>query len=1797
MATVNAGFSEVEELSISVTATGALSAAEMYGYIGKSGATIGGAGLAIALDIDDIQAGFEEDGLRGGVIEGSGTFGTVAFGGIGGAATVAGLGVSGPVGWAIGVAAIVGWGFVGELTMETGTRGLFSAFDRLAGLFHSDITTYDPGDPAVQHAGYERNTIDVLSDEMFAGRYGLDTFGQIGVPGYAQKAAEAATQAANNAGMHGFAAVEAAADAAATGGWSANGGSQSMAGGIDQAVNDGMAAAAAQAAAQAEHDAAQAANDAGLAAESENGADKPIMIDLDGDGVEILTADEALVLFDVDDDGFLERTSWVGADDAFLVLDEGEDDDVTTAKEIIFSRWLDEEVDLSALYSDPIIAAMDTDQNGTVSLTEAVTHLIAVEDPTGAAFATADEDGDGVLSHAEAQDWVDRNDDGLRTDLEVVAALFDSNRDGLLDSQDDAWSRLKLWNDANSDGVVDSGEMLTLVGEDVTAIGLEDLTADDHSVLLGDGTIVHGLLDIFKGDGTTALGADVSLAAASYGFYTETDANGSETYHLEGGGSEFYYQLDEQTLEHSVINSVDDVAAEVSDVARGATGNALDNILDSEAANTDTRLDGAGGNDTLTGGAYDDLLIGGEGDDILIGSTLTELPDPDVATDGTELPPAYDRDMLLGGAGNDTLRGGLGEDILQGGEGADTLEGGAGGDILFVDTDDVTQGSIDGGDGYDAAIFESDDNTTFVLSDHNIEYAQLGDGDDVIRVYDLGEDVFIDPTDGKIYEKSTITDSFEYDATMSVTATLSGYYYVNHGYFSYQQVHYPGTSNEWTGTVIAEARSHVRNVTSTTAVTSAQQEYTTDVLDEVTEGPLANLSDWLLAESPAVVGEDGSSAEPGEQDESAPAHFKSFQLFAGAGDDEVHGAAGRDVIAGQAGDDSLNGDLGNDVYLFGRGDGFDTIHDIGWTVDVEEVEKTVTRTVAVDSVSSSYSTHISNVYHERPEWQGGSYYQELHTYNHSYSLSTNYTYETVTYTENVITRVEAHGGFDTLYLDTGINFEDLQFSASGDDLVIAIAPLEGEDVATEGVTITGGLTENAAIEVLTLSSGMSFDLRSILDGLGTDADETLDGTEENDVLRGEAGNDALSGGEGIDLLVGGIGNDMLAGGAGSDTYYYSLGDGHDTIDDAVVEGDTDFLHFGPGIGAGDLTFGRVGDDLTISVSREDDTGATVVDGSVTITNYFVGGWLQWLVLNDGSSISVSQVIAEVMATDGDDDITWTETSLQISSGDGDDTIVSGSFNDYLIGGAGDDTLIGGGGADVLLGGDGDDVISAGNPEPGLDFSGSQIALLDYGFTVSATDAATQDRNPRQVVDVDGDGFDDLVTFADQGVMAALSNGDGTFQDTVQVFAGYTPDAGGWYSQDDYPRQLADVNGDGLADIVGFADIGLLVSLAMDDGTFGSPYYGLYDLATQAGGWTTQDQYPRLLADVNGDGLADIVAFSDDEVYVSLSIGSSFAAKTRHVLSSGFGTSSGGWVSQDQYPRQLADVNGDGRADIVGFHTDGTYVALSQADGTFDDLGLVLAGYGTSASAGGWLTQNDMPRQLADMNGDGMADIVGFHDDGMHVALANGDGTFTKLDLVQSAFGASVSAGSWITQDDLPRLLGDINGDGIDDIVGFGETEYHVQLTPDEGPSNLLHGGAGNDTLVGGEGHDTYLYDFGDGTDVVVDESVAGYTNSLNFGFGIEMDDVTLNRSNDDLLVWLSDTALDEVGPDGTTTPTPTPTHSLAIVVRDYFLDGGVDKITFQDGSEIIDDEIDSVLEELNPVMQDLLGTEYASFLA
>jgi Ca2+-binding RTX toxin-like protein len=307
--------------------------------------------------------------------------------------------------------------------------------------------------------------------------------------------------------------------------------------------------------------------------------------------------------------------------------------------------------------------------------------------------------------------------------------------------------------------------------------------------------------------------------------------------------------------------------------------------------------------------------------------------------------------------------------------------------------------------------------------------------------------------------------------------------------------------------------------------------------------------------------------------------------------------------------------------------------------------------------------------------------------------------------------------------------------------------------------------------------------------------------------------------------------------------------------------------------------------------------------------------------------------------------------------------------------------------------------------------------------------------------------------------------------TVGLDNNFTKNDGGWITQNDYPRHLADVNGDGRDDIVGFGFDAVYVSLANANGTFNPIAVGLDNNFTKNdGGWITQNDYPRHLADVNGDGLSDIVGFGLDAVYVSLAKGDGTFNPIAVGLDNNFTKNDGGWITQNDYPRHLADVNNDGLADIVGFGFDNTFVAFSNGDGTFANAVVGVAN-NFAKNGGGWITQDDYPRQLGDVNGDGRADIVGFGLDNVYVSL----GTTNKNDSIVGGNG----------NETLDGLSGDdtLRGGGGDDKI-YGRTGND---SLDGGIGNdYLDGATGNDTLDGGDGDDTIAG--GAGNDRLIDGS-------------------------------------------------------------------------------------------------------------
>ncbi|HEY4089430.1 MAG TPA: alkaline phosphatase family protein [Bryobacteraceae bacterium] len=305
-----------------------------------------------------------------------------------------------------------------------------------------------------------------------------------------------------------------------------------------------------------------------------------------------------------------------------------------------------------------------------------------------------------------------------------------------------------------------------------------------------------------------------------------------------------------------------------------------------------------------------------------------------------------------------------------------------------------------------------------------------------------------------------------------------------------------------------------------------------------------------------------------------------------------------------------------------------------------------------------------------------------------------------------------------------------------------------------------------------------------------------------------------------------------------------------------------------------------------------------------------------------------------------------------------------------------------------------------------------------------------EKHPRLLADLTGNGRADIVGFGDAGVWTARNNGDGSFQPLKFVVAEFGYDHG--WRVDQHPRFLADITGDKRADIVAFGNDGVWVALSNGDGTFQSPRLVINGFNYNQG-WRV-DQHPRFVTDLTGDGKADIVGFGNDGVWVALSNGDGTFQPPQLVLA-GFNPGQGWDVER---PRIMGDLNGDRRADIIGFGNDGVWTALSNGTGGFAAASFILADLGYNQ---GWRVESH-PRFAADVTGDGKADIVAFGNDGVWVSVAGGSGA----KLVLQAFNYNTG---WRVPFH-PRYLADLNGDSKADIIGFGDDGVWTALSNGDG---------------------------------------------------------------------------------------------------------------------------------------------------
>jgi hypothetical protein len=587
--------------------------------------------------------------------------------------------------------------------------------------------------------------------------------------------------------------------------------------------------------------------------------------------------------------------------------------------------------------------------------------------------------------------------------------------------------------------------------------------------------------------------------------------------------------------------------------------------------------------------------------------------------------------------------------------------------------------------------------------------------------------------------------------------------------------------------------------------------------------------------------------------------------------------------------------------------------------------------------------------------------------------------------------------------------------------------------------------------------------------LGSNEADQLDGLGGNDLIQGFAGTDQLLGRAGDDELDGGIGDDNLSGGTGDDVYAYANGDGYDTVFDESGSADTVF--FKSNDTSDNITLIRNGDDLLIrdiSWESAQPPHTQSIDGEIRIVDWSLASRrVEYLQFSSGLKIDVSSIettlsgtCTEITLPDIPPDPLFVEFGA-MSIG------LTGSFSpaqgwnsyDTLPRHMGD--VNGDGNLDIVGFGQDGVYVSIGD---GLgNFSSMFPAISSFA---PAYGWSSQDYLPRHLGDVNGDGHDDIIAFGNDTVYVSLGQANGTFSGVIAGIASYGP-AFGWSSQDYLTRKIGDVNGDGRADVVGFGNDTIYVSLGQANGTFAGVIPTAISNFTLTSGWTAQNQLPRELGDVNGDGHDDIVGFGATSVWVSLGQSNGTFAPAIQALPNEFGLANG-WTDQNTTPRKLGDVNADGHVDILGFKNGSIFVSFGQDDGTFSSTSeIVTGGFGPSW---GWSNQNVTPFDIADLNANGRVDLIGFGSNGVYTSLSveptsQPGGTIYNCE--DDILGTALA--DWID-----GLHGDdlLSGNDGDDILRGGAGN---DILSGGNGNDQLFGQDGNDLLTGNAGADTFYF--------------------------------------------------------------------------------------------------------------------------
>jgi len=745
----------------------------------------------------------------------------------------------------------------------------------------------------------------------------------------------------------------------------------------------------------------------------------------------------------------------------------------------------------------------------------------------------------------------------------------------------------------------------SLIGD----IGNDELLGEAGDDYLNGG---DGNDDLYGGDGNDSLigkNGDDSL----FGDAGDDYLNGGEGHDYIEGGDGNDSLIGQNGNDELYGNEGDDSlnGGEGNDHLNGGQG--IDSLIGGggndellgEAGND--YLNGGDGNDDLYGGDGNDSLIGKNGDDSLFGDAGDDYLNGGEGNDYIEGGSDDDSlvghngdDNLFGNTGDDKLNGGEGEDILNGGLGDDILDGASGDDTLYGGEGNDTLSGGEGDDVYHISLTQGD--TTIVnidntVSDDSIILADVNTADISYEQQDLDLLIAVSGKSGSI----TIIDWFagsehQVSTIQTVDGVISNTSITE--YF-YPSINYVGGNG---GDVINGSLS----------------------ADDLHGG---NGNDVLNGDqgNDVLYGDQGDDVLSGGQDNDIlNGGLGKDLLVGGSGDDNLIGSNGSDELYGDEGDDTLDGGLDNDLLMGGLGN--DSLIGSNGSDELYGDEGDDTLDGGLDNDLLMGGLGNDNLI-------GSNGSDELYGDEGDDTLD---------------------GGLGNDLLMGGLGNDSLIGSNGSDELYGD----EGDDTLDGGLDndlLVGGLGNDSLIGSNGNDELFGDEGEDLLDG-GQDNDtiyagsgnDTIIGGQGNDKLFGDEGDDILDGGEGNDTVYAGSGNDTIIGGQGNDTYYLTLTDGQNIIDNSASNLGQDTLVL-DAVNMDDVSFSQHDQDLYIETAGG--------QASVTVTDWFEdeSHQLQAIQTTDSnlSNDDVNQLVNAMAAfdatTEGEEDGVNTQSTSALPS--------------------------------------------------------------------------------------------------------------------------------------------------------------------------------------------------------------------------------------------------------------------------------------------------------------------------------------------------------------------------------------------------------------------------------------------------------------------------------------------------------------------------------------------------------------------